>query len=188
MRHVEDDEQVTALLSSEKRSFVMREALFYSFARVAARPMPQPINSDAIVRDEKTFARVGRRELLRVAPVLLAGAIAFPKVRSALFSDGLTFTDWASAKWFRQDHAVPAYANADLTPLAQFPLNTYAAEDPELDLDAWRLQVAGMVQRPGEYRLSDLQVLPKTSLNTRHTCVEGLDVVATLPAFAFPSS
>ena len=139
--------------------------------------MSEPDNPDAVIRDQKTFAKVSRRELLRVAPVLLAGAIAFPRVRSALFSDWLTFTDWLSAQWFRHGHEVPYLSNADLTPLARFPLNTYGADDPEVDLDAWRLQVAGLVQRPGEYRLSDLQSLSKTSQNTRHICVEGWDVV-----------
>jgi DMSO/TMAO reductase YedYZ molybdopterin-dependent catalytic subunit len=154
----------------------LRTALF-KFLLVATNPMSQLNNPDVVICDQKTFAKVSRRELLRVAPLLVAGAIAFPKVRSALFSGGLSFTDWISAKWFRQGHVVPAFSNAGVTPLAQFPLNTYAADDPEVDVGAWRLQVAGMVERPGEYLLSDLQALPKTSQNTRHICVEGWDVV-----------
>ena len=134
-------------------------------------------NPDPIISDEGTFAKVSRRELLKLTPLLLAGAIPIPKVRDSLLSHGLTFTDWAAAKWFRRGHSVQAYTDSNLTPLAQFPLNTYEADDPEVDLDAWRLQVGGMVQKPGEYRLSDLHGLPKVSQNTRHICVEGWDVI-----------
>ncbi|MBA3912433.1 MAG: molybdopterin-dependent oxidoreductase [Acidobacteriales bacterium] len=139
--------------------------------------MPLPDNPDPVIRDPRTFAKVNRRELLKVAPLLVAGALVMPRVRNSLLSHGLSFTDWASAKWFRQGHKVPVLSDAELTPLERFPLNTYDADDPEVDLDAWRLQVDGMVQRPGEYRLSDLQALPKVSQNTRHICVEGWDVV-----------
>lgn len=131
----------------------------------------------SIVTDESTYKKTSRRELFKVAPLLLVGALVIPKVRSALRADGLAFTDWASAQWFRRGHTVPAFSDAELTPLERFPLNSYIADDPEVNLDAWRLQVAGLTQRPGEYRLSDLQTLPKVSQNTRHICVEGWDVV-----------
>jgi DMSO/TMAO reductase YedYZ molybdopterin-dependent catalytic subunit len=56
-------------------------------------------------------------------------------------------------------------------------LNTYDTDDPQVDLDAWRLQVTGLVQRPGLFHLSDLRPLPKMAQNTRHICVEGWDVI-----------
>lgn len=129
------------------------------------------------IRDQKTFARVSRRELLKATPLLIAGALFIPKVRDSLLSRGLSFTDWASAQLFRPGHRAATYSNADLTPIERFPLNFYDVADPEVNLDAWRLQVAGLVQKPGDYRLSDLRRLPKVSQNTRHVCVEGWDVV-----------
>lgn len=139
--------------------------------------MSQSHSRDTVIRDPKTFAKVSRRELFKIAPLLLAGTIAFPEVRSALLSNGLAFTDWASAKWFREGHAVPLYSDADLTPLKRFPLNSYNVDDPEVNLDGWHLEVAGLVRRPGNYMLHDLRALPKTTQNTRHICVEGWDVV-----------
>lgn len=138
--------------------------------------MPESENPEPIIRDEKSFARVSRRELLKVAPLLALGAIAFPAVHDRLLSQGLKFTDWASAGWFRQGHLARIYSDSRLTPLAQFPLNTYGADDPGVDLDAWRLQVGGMVQKPGHYQLNDLRALPKLSQNTQHICVEGWNV------------
>jgi hypothetical protein len=61
--------------------------------------------------------------------------------RSRLLSRGLSFTDWVSAKWFRAGHSAPTYADSSLTPLVRFPLNTYDTDDPQVDLDSWRLQV-----------------------------------------------
>jgi DMSO/TMAO reductase YedYZ molybdopterin-dependent catalytic subunit len=46
-----------------------------------------------------------------------------------------------------------------------------------VDLDRWTLTVEGLVQHPGEYKLSQIQALPKVTQNTRHVCVEGWDVI-----------
>jgi len=56
-------------------------------------------------------------------------------------------------------------------------VNTYDVDDPEVDLDTWRLTVSGDVQRPGEYTLAQIQSLPKLTQNTRHICVEGWDAI-----------
>ena len=46
-----------------------------------------------------------------------------------------------------------------------------------MDLDSWTLTVEGLVQRPGDYKLEQIQALPKVVQNTRHVCVEGWDVI-----------
>ena len=48
---------------------------------------------------------------------------------------------------------------------------------PRVDLEKWTLTVEGDVQRPGEYKLAQIQALPKINQNTRHICVEGWDVI-----------
>lgn len=136
------------------------------------RKIPEPP-----ITDERAFAKTRRRELLKIAPLLITGKIAIPKIRTSLLSKGIAFTDWASAKWFRQGHSPQLYSDSDLTSLDRFPLNSFSADDSEVDLGAWRLRVGGMVQNPGEYKLSDLRGLPKVSQNTRHICVEGWDVI-----------
>jgi DMSO/TMAO reductase YedYZ molybdopterin-dependent catalytic subunit len=127
-------------------------------------------------RDIEKTRTVGRRELLKLSPLLLFGAFALPKFQPALLKSGLDLSDWAAAKWHRKNHLAPTYSLGELTPFDQFPLNTYDIDDPGVDLAAWTLAVDG-VKRAGNYTLAQIQALPKIVQNTRHICVEGWDVV-----------
>jgi len=49
--------------------------------------------------------------------------------------------------------------------------------DPGVDLEKWTLTVSGLVQRPGDYKMDQIQAFPKVVQNTRHVCVEGWDVI-----------
>lgn len=120
---------------------------------------------------------LSRRELLKLSPLLAVGAFAVPQVRDRLLTAGVSFTDWASAKWFRRDHLAPTFADAELTPLPRFYINTYDVDDPGVNLEQWKLTVSGDVERPGEYTLAQIQNLPRMAQNTRHICVEGWDVI-----------
>jgi DMSO/TMAO reductase YedYZ molybdopterin-dependent catalytic subunit len=126
---------------------------------------------------QKKFARVSRRELLKLTPVLALGAFAVPKLQDKLLAAGLGFSDWASHELFRSSHLVPTFADADLTPFAKFPINDYDVDDPGVDFEKWTLTLAGSVQKPGDYTLAQIQALPKVRQNTRHVCVEGWDVI-----------
>lgn len=125
----------------------------------------------------RTFKKIGRRELLKLTPVLTLGAFAVPKLQTPLLKAGLDFSDWVSAELFRSGHLAPTFANADLTPFDQFPINDYDVDDPGIDPNRWTLTVAGAVQKPGAYTFRQIQALPKTTQNTRHVCVEGWDVI-----------
>lgn len=129
------------------------------------------------IETEQEYRKTSRRELLKVAPLLVAGAIAIPSVRKSLLSGGPILSDSISAAWFRKKHPAQIYSDSALTPLSQFPLNSFDVDDPEVDLGAWRLHVGGLVKQGGDFRLADIQSLPKMSQNTRHICVEGWDVV-----------
>ena len=118
-----------------------------------------------------------RRELLKMAPLLGAGVLLLPSGRRAVVEGGLALSDRAAAASFRTSHLAPVYTDADVTPLDRFPLNSYLAHDPELNLDRWRLLVEGLVSRPGEYTLDAIRQLPKIVQNTRHVCIEGWDVI-----------
>jgi DMSO/TMAO reductase YedYZ molybdopterin-dependent catalytic subunit len=120
---------------------------------------------------------VTRRELLKLSPLLALGVFAVPKWQTALLKSGVGFTDWASSKWFRENHLAPTFADSELTPLEKFYVNTYDVNDPGVDLDNWKLRVTGDVQHPGDYTLAQIQSLPKLTHNTRHICVEGWDAV-----------
>src|SRR5262245_27388275 len=128
-------------------------------------------------RDGKSYARVARRELLKLSPLVALGAFAVPSWQPELFKRGLAFTDWAAASWFRQTHLAPTFPDSALVTLDRFPFNSYVQDDPGVDLDRWVLKVAGLVTRAGDYTLQQIQALPKVRQNTRHVCVEGWEAV-----------
>ena len=125
----------------------------------------------------RQFKKINRRELLKLAPVVALGAFAVPKLQESLQKKGLGFSDWASAKLFRTGHLATTFSDSELTPFDRFPINGYDVEDPEVDFDRWSLTVTGSVQKPGDYRLPQIQALQKYTHNTRHVCVEGWDVI-----------
>jgi DMSO/TMAO reductase YedYZ molybdopterin-dependent catalytic subunit len=127
--------------------------------------------------DERKLASLSRRELLKVAPVLVLGAFAIPGIQETLLKKGLAFSDWASKLLFRRGHPAPTFADSALTPLDKFPINDYDVDDPGVNFENWTLTVSGIAQKPGEYRLDQIQALPRIRQNTRHVCVEGWDVI-----------
>ncbi|MBV8475963.1 MAG: molybdopterin-dependent oxidoreductase [Acidobacteria bacterium] len=120
---------------------------------------------------------INRRELLKLTPVLAVGAFAVPVLRKPLLKTGLGLSDWAAKRLFRRGHLAPTFADSELTPFSKFPVNDYDVDDPGVDLDAWSLTVSGAVQKAGEYKLAQIQALPKFRQNTRQVCVEGWDVI-----------
>jgi DMSO/TMAO reductase YedYZ molybdopterin-dependent catalytic subunit len=118
-----------------------------------------------------------RRELLKLTPVLALGAFAVPRLRGPLLSAGVAFSDWVSARTFREAHLAPTYAETDAVPLNRFPYNGYDVLEPDIDFAAWRLEIGGQVTKPGRYALDQIRALPKVRQNTRHCCVEGWDVI-----------
>ena len=146
----------------------------------AVEAEPPPPSAPSIVRptmDERKLASVSRRELLKVAPVLVLGAFAIPGVQEALLKKGLGFSDWASKLLFRRGHLAPTFADSAVTPFEKFPINDYDVDDPGVIFENWTLTVSGLVQKPGEYRLEQIKALPLKRQNTRHVCVEGWDVI-----------
>jgi DMSO/TMAO reductase YedYZ molybdopterin-dependent catalytic subunit len=127
--------------------------------------------------DEHELKRRTRRELLKLAPVAVLGVFAFPKLSDRLVTEGVHFSDWASGKLFRREHLAPTFSDSAVVPFEKFPYNGYDVLDPEVDLDKWTLTVEGDVKHPGEYRLAQIQALPKINQNTRHICVEGWEVI-----------
>jgi DMSO/TMAO reductase YedYZ molybdopterin-dependent catalytic subunit len=126
---------------------------------------------------ESRFAGMSRRELLKVAPVLALGAFAIPRAQEWLLKKGLGFSDWASELTFRGGHVAPTFSDSELTPFEKFPINDYDVDDPGVIFENWTLTVSGAVQKPGDYKLEQIQALPRTRQNTRHVCVEGWDVI-----------
>ena len=126
---------------------------------------------------ESDFARLSRRELLKLAPIVVLGAFAVPGLQEPLLTKGLGFSDWLSRQLFRRGHLAPTFADSELTPLEKFPINDYDVDDPGVIFESWALTVGGAAEKPGQYRLAQIQALPKVRQNTRHVCVEGWDVI-----------
>src|SRR5437588_6620432 len=127
--------------------------------------------------DSRKFKSMSRRELLKLTPVVALGAFAIPKLQEELLKFVLGFSNWSAVKHLRSGHLASTFADSELTPFNKFPLNDYDVDDPGVDFDRWTLTVSGAVQKPGEYKLAQIQALPKTRQNTRHVCVEGWDVI-----------
>jgi DMSO/TMAO reductase YedYZ molybdopterin-dependent catalytic subunit len=77
-----------------------------------------------------------------------------------------------------RDALAPEYQQADLS--AHFRSNgTHDPSDPAYRALAknnfadWRLEVGGLVDRPGKFSLADLRAMPARTQITRHDCVEG---------------
>jgi DMSO/TMAO reductase YedYZ molybdopterin-dependent catalytic subunit len=109
-------------------------------------------------------------------PLASASLLVHPSWRDRAIQGGLALSDAASAA-LTVGALAPVYSDRDVTPFDRYPLNSYLVDDPEVDLDEWRLSVTGLVQRPGEYGLNEFRALPRVRQNTRHICVEGWDVI-----------
>jgi len=127
--------------------------------------------------DSQKFKSMSRRELFKLTPVVALGAFAIPALQAPLLKAGLGFSDWTSEKFFRTGQLAKTFSDSDLTPFNKFPINGYDVDDPGVDFDIWSLTVSGAVQKPGDYKLAQIQTLPKVTQNTRHVCVEGWDVI-----------
>jgi DMSO/TMAO reductase YedYZ molybdopterin-dependent catalytic subunit len=126
---------------------------------------------------QRELARLSRRELLKLTPVLALGLFAVPRVQESVLKKGLALSDWISSKMFRAGHFAPIFSESELTPFEKFPINDYDVDDPGVILENWSLTVDGLVRKPGEYTLDQVQTLPLVRQNTRHVCVEGWDVI-----------
>ena len=145
-------------------------------SETAAQPAAKP-HSPAATLTEKDLKRMNRRELLKLAPVALAGAFLAEKWSRPLLREGVAFSDWSAQKYFSKKRLAPTFKDSEVAPSEKFPYNGYDVIDPEVDLESWTLNVEGLVQKPGEYQLASIQALPKIVQNTRHVCVEGWDVI-----------
>jgi len=142
-----------------------------------AAPQRGPAGEEVRSVSPRERRGINRRELLKLAPVVALGAFAIPKLQEPLLMGGLHFSDWASARLFGRQRLAQTYSNNQVAPFERFPYNYYDVVDPDVDLERWTLTVEGLVQRPGAYRLQQIQALPKVVQNTRHVCVEGWDVI-----------
>jgi DMSO/TMAO reductase YedYZ molybdopterin-dependent catalytic subunit len=128
-------------------------------------------------KNGRSWKSLNRRELLKLTPLVLAGAFAVEKWQPDLLQRGVDFSDWASGKLFRGSALAETFPDSKVVPFEKFPYNGYDVIDPGVDIASWTLSVSGAVDNPGEYTIEQIKALPKVQQNTRHVCVEGWDVV-----------
>ena len=85
--------------------------------------------------------------------------------------------DRAQAWLFDPARLAPTYPDSMIT--RPFPFNAYYGEDDirEVDGNAWRLELRGLVDRRAPWTLAQLRALPQATQVTRHICVEGWSAI-----------
>jgi DMSO/TMAO reductase YedYZ molybdopterin-dependent catalytic subunit len=132
---------------------------------------------------------MARRRFLRLAvgsalPGVLAGCDRL--AASDAFDDRLRSAQFlsqrAQALLTGRQAMAQEFTEADVA--AEFRSNGTAMPDSRLyrqllagQFRDWRLAVGGLVARPAQYSLADLQAMPSRTQITRHDCVEGWSVI-----------
>ncbi len=129
------------------------------------------------------LAQVNRRLLLRSG--LSLGALTMLTGCNLTDGDAVDralwtvsrFNDRVQAWLFDSARLAPTYAAEQITD--PFPFNAYYAEGriPEVDGDAWKLEVSGLVEDRSPWTLTRLRTLPQASQITRHICIEGWSAI-----------
>ena len=85
--------------------------------------------------------------------------------------------DKAQAWLFDPNRLAPTYPESMIT--RPFPFNAFYDEDrvPDVDADAFRLEVSGRVADKHAWTLSELRAMPQVDQITRHICVEGWSAI-----------
>ncbi|MGH7322485.1 MAG: molybdopterin-dependent oxidoreductase [Candidatus Rokuibacteriota bacterium] len=129
-------------------------------------------------------ARIDRRSFLRLG--VAGGAASLVAACGWDGGDGLRprlldvsrVNDWVGEKiLYSPTRLAREYPAAERT--AQVPTYFISRTVPMLrDPTAWRLRVDGLVRRPLDLSLGQLQAMPRTSYTVKHHCVEGWTAIA----------
>ncbi|MCX7290146.1 molybdopterin-dependent oxidoreductase [Janthinobacterium sp.] len=87
------------------------------------------------------------------------------------------FNDKVQGWLFDPNKLAPTYPDSMIT--RPFPFNAYYGEDEveEVDGDAWRLELSGLIADKKPWSLPQLRALPQETQVTRHICVEGWSAI-----------
>jgi len=119
-----------------------------------------------------------RRTLTLGGVSMLAGcSITHDNRVEAALSSISRFNDRMQGWLFDPTQLAPTFPESMIT--RPFPFNAYYGEDEvrQVDGDAWRLAVTGLVSDRRRWSLADLRALPQAAQVTRHICVEGWSAI-----------
>ena len=166
---------------------------------IAKRSPIVDVNGEAVVKDalkllSQRIEQPARRAFLQRS--LTLGGLAMlsgcsitddASVETALQSIS-RFNDRVQGWLLDPTQLAPTYAESMIT--RPFPFNAYysEAEIREVDGDAWRLEVTGLVADKRRWTLAELSELPQQEQVTRHICVEGWSAIGKWGACRSPTS
>ncbi len=134
---------------------------------------------DIGARLEQPLRRIFLQRALSLGGLsLLSGCAAIDEesVEAALMKVS-RFNDKAQAWLFDPRRLAPTYPESMIT--RPFPFNAYYGEDEirQVDAEAYRLEVTGLVADRHAWTLAELRAMPQTAQVTRHICVEGWSAI-----------
>ncbi|MDB5624722.1 MAG: Twin-arginine translocation pathway signal [Tardiphaga sp.] len=96
------------------------------------------------------------------------------------------FNDRVQAAIFTPNTLAPTFKDSDIR--RPFPFNAFYTLDeaPEIDGNAWRLEVSGLVSNKKSWTLAELNALPQVNQITRHICVEGWSAIGSWSGTPLP--
>jgi DMSO/TMAO reductase YedYZ molybdopterin-dependent catalytic subunit len=141
------------------------------------------VDAGLLVKDAaKLLSNPSRRMFLRSASLgslaLLTGCdiIDGPSAKKALRVVS-QFNDWVQARLFNPNRLAPTYPESAIT--RPFRFNAYCPEEmaPNVDEDAYKLIVDGLVENKHPWTLDQLYALPQETQITQLICIEGWSAI-----------
>lgn len=136
---------------------------------------PLLLRADARSLDLRTTRRALLRGSLGASAALLAGCDS-QETKWGFLGLMERVNLHAQQALFDPERLAPEEPESALTPDADFPTYMISPFTPRAP-SGWRLQVGGLVERPGTFSVADLQRLDRVDYRIRHHCVEGWSAV-----------
>ncbi len=146
------------------------------------RPAKVP-GADVLRENRKLVEKIERRALLRGS--LSLGALTFLTGCDISNRDSVQRVLQAMSGWndrvqgflFSPTRLAPEYPASMVSKPPRF--NAYIPRDkiPDVDGEAWKLELTGLIGDKHPWSLKDINALPEVTQRTRHVCVEGWDYI-----------
>lgn len=139
----------------------------------------QAMLADALRRIQQPSRRLFLQRSLTLGGLsLLTGCnVSDPASIETALTAVSRFNDKVQGWLFDPHKLAPTYPDSMIT--RPFPFNAYYGEDEveEVDGDAWRLELSGLIADKKPWSLPQLRALPQETQITRHICVEGWSAI-----------
>jgi DMSO/TMAO reductase YedYZ molybdopterin-dependent catalytic subunit len=97
------------------------------------------------------------------------------------------WNDWFQAALFNPNRLAPTFAESAISRPFRFNAFYEADKAPQIDGEAWRLELSGLIDDKKPWSLRQLQESPQETQITRHICIEGWSVIGKYTGVPFKS-